>query len=67
MSALGQKQTYAVQKPHVRFTPESGHMQCTRPCLLWAISGHATIFSVNLEKPAVCVALNLGRDLARRV
>src|SRR4029453_5599372 len=27
-------------KSHVRFTPESGHLQCTRPCLLWANSGH---------------------------
>src|SRR5262249_18607637 len=25
---------------HVRFTPESGHSQCTRPCVLWAKSGH---------------------------
>jgi hypothetical protein len=25
---------------HVRFTPKSGHVQCTRPCLLWATSGH---------------------------
>jgi hypothetical protein len=24
---------------HVRFTPESGHAQCTRSCLLWANSG----------------------------
>jgi hypothetical protein len=24
---------------HVRFTPESGHVQRTRPCLLWANSG----------------------------
>src|SRR5262249_23844512 len=37
MSALGQKQTYA--KRDVRFTPESGHVQCTRQCLLWANSG----------------------------
>jgi len=26
-------------RAHVRFTPESGHVQCTRPCLLWAKSG----------------------------
>jgi len=26
----------------VRFTPKSGHVQCTRRCLLWANSGHAT-------------------------
>src|SRR5262249_2477556 len=25
----------------VRFTPKSGHVQCTRPCLLWANSGHS--------------------------
>ena len=24
---------------HVRFTPESGHVQCKRLCLLWAKSG----------------------------
>jgi hypothetical protein len=26
---------------HVRFTPESGHVQCSSSCLLWAISGHS--------------------------
>ena len=31
LSALGQKQTYAVQKPVVRFTPNSGHGQLHRP------------------------------------
>ena len=25
---------------HVCFTPESGHVRCTSPCLLWANSGH---------------------------
>src|SRR5262245_64993811 len=25
---------------HVHFTPESGHLQCTTACLLWAKSGH---------------------------
>jgi hypothetical protein len=25
---------------YVRFTPESGHVQCTRLCPLWANSGH---------------------------
>jgi hypothetical protein len=27
-------------KPDVRFTPESGHVQCTRGCPLSAKSGH---------------------------
>jgi hypothetical protein len=27
--------------PHVCFTPESGHVQCTSLCLLWANSGHS--------------------------
>jgi hypothetical protein len=25
----------------VCFTPESGHVQCTSSCPLWAISGHS--------------------------
>ena len=29
MSALGHKQTFAMQNRHVRFTPDSGHVQCT--------------------------------------
>src|SRR5262245_20424996 len=31
-------------KTDVRFTPESGHVRCTRPCLLGARSGH-TVFN----------------------
>jgi hypothetical protein len=27
-------------KAMLRFTPESGHVQCTSSCLLWANSGH---------------------------
>jgi len=30
---------------HVRFTPESGHLQCTSVCLLWANSGHRQAIS----------------------
>jgi hypothetical protein len=56
MSALGQKQTHAVQQrmsakgansghrqlfDHVRFTPNSGHVQRTSSCPLWANSGHS--------------------------
>jgi hypothetical protein len=40
MSAMGQKETFALQKRHVRFTPKSGHVRCNSPCLLWANSGH---------------------------
>jgi len=39
MSALGQKQTLALQKRRVCFTPKSGHLQCTSACPLWANSG----------------------------
>jgi hypothetical protein len=28
---------------HVRFTPESGLMQCSNACLLWANSGHGLL------------------------
>src|SRR5262245_36822925 len=30
---------------HVRFTPESGHVQCISPCPLWAKSGHHSTHS----------------------
>src|SRR5262245_59857079 len=30
-----------VDKRHVRFAPESGYVQCTSSCLLWANSGHS--------------------------
>jgi hypothetical protein len=29
-----------IAKSHVRFAPESGHLQCTSACPLRAISGH---------------------------
>jgi hypothetical protein len=31
---------HGAAKSHVCFTPESGHVQCTSSCLLWARSGH---------------------------
>src|SRR5215468_4155752 len=30
------------RKSHVRFTPKSGHVQCSSRCLLWANSRHRT-------------------------
>jgi hypothetical protein len=33
-----QKWTFVLR--HVRFTPESGHVQCKSQCPLWANSGH---------------------------
>src|SRR5262245_18316406 len=39
MSALGHEQTLR-DLNNVRFTPESGHMQCKQECPLWAKSGH---------------------------
>ena len=43
MSALGQKRTCAVPNVHVRFTPESGHVQCNSGCQLSANSGHLLV------------------------
>src|SRR5215510_8275761 len=37
-------------KNHVRFTPESGHVQRTRSCLLWANSGHSRRVRPFIEK-----------------
>jgi hypothetical protein len=36
---FGSKADICSAKRHVRFTPESGHVQCTSSCLLWAKSG----------------------------
>ena len=37
---FGSKADIAECETNVRFTPESGHLQCKPSCLLWAISGH---------------------------
>jgi hypothetical protein len=34
------KADIATSRRNVRFTPKSGHVHCTRACLLWANSGH---------------------------
>jgi hypothetical protein len=39
---FGSKADIRAAKCHVRFTPESGHVQCNGPCLLWAKSGHSS-------------------------
>ena len=40
MSALGESKSGLPAKGHVRFTPESGHVQCNSACPLSANSGH---------------------------
>jgi hypothetical protein len=40
MSALGQKQTYAVQKGMSALPPIADMCSATRDCPLWAKSGH---------------------------
>jgi hypothetical protein len=37
---FGSKADICGAKAHVRFTPESRHVQRTNGCLLWANSGH---------------------------
>jgi hypothetical protein len=56
--------------------PESGHLQCTRPCLLWANSEHWSIRSLRrrglaategrLTKPLVKRAQEIGLHAPRR-
>src|SRR5262245_21594108 len=38
---FGSKADMCSAMAYVRFAPESGHLQCTRPCLLWASSRHS--------------------------
>src|SRR5262245_11656582 len=35
-----------IRNGHVCFTPESGHVQRNRSCLLWAKSGHLQTYSI---------------------
>jgi hypothetical protein len=39
-------------KGYVRFTPESGHVQCIRSCLLWPIAEIKPIANVDLFRHA---------------
>ena len=41
---FGSKADMCSAKGHVRFTPNSGHVQCTNSCLLCANSGHLCLF-----------------------
>src|SRR5262245_37296047 len=53
---------------HVRFTPESGHVQCNSACPLWANSGHC-LYSISssarpdrgsgMERPNALAVLRL--------
>jgi hypothetical protein len=54
MSALPPIATAKADMPHgdVCFTPESGHVQCTSSCLLWAKSGHRPCQLTRQKAPA---------------
>ncbi len=56
MSALGHERTFRSAKRHVRFTPESRHVQCKTACPLSAKSGHeglaGTLFRRMQEREA---------------
>jgi hypothetical protein len=43
---FGSKADVTVSPLDVRFTPESGHLQCTSPCPLSARSGHSRTHSI---------------------
>src|SRR5262245_204326 len=43
-AAFGSKADIQRPRKHVRFTPESGHVQCNSRCPLWAKSGHWRLF-----------------------
>jgi hypothetical protein len=45
---FGSKADMCGAKGHVRFTPESGHVRCNGPCLLWAKSGHRAYHFIRL-------------------
>src|SRR5262245_36268550 len=48
---FGSKADICSAPTRVRFTPESGQLQCTSACPLWARSGHQTRRPVSQEDP----------------
>src|SRR5512143_1399063 len=46
---FGSKADICSAPTHVRFTPDSGHVQRTSSCLLWANSGHRALHSITLS------------------
>src|SRR5262249_60600139 len=46
---FGSKADICAAKSHVRFTRESGHLQCSSRCPLWAKSGHRHAYSAASE------------------
>ena len=51
------------RKSHVRFTPESGHVQRSRSCLLWARSGHRWHYSITSSaRPTSVLDTGNGRE-----
>ena len=56
MSALGHKRTFAVQKAHVRFTPKSGHVRCTRHVRFVPIADISAAKKIAIRSPRQRVA-----------
>jgi len=54
-----------MERCHVRFTPESGHVRCKTECLLWANSGHDN--GGRAHGLAVIPLLTLGCTLLHQV
>jgi hypothetical protein len=62
---FGSKADIRAAKSHVRFSAESGHLQCTRPCLLWANSGHGernSLLGLRLLLSQFWLGLKIGSD-----
>src|SRR5262245_44305789 len=66
MFAFGAKADMCSAKRHVSFTPESGHVQRTCGCLLWANSGHLVILVISRAHAAKRRAL-IGGEWGVRV
>jgi len=65
MTALGQKADICSAQRLVRFTPESGHVQCTSVCPLWANSGHWQLLFDHLSaRPSSLGGISIPSDLA---
>src|SRR5215813_13355570 len=65
MSALGPKADICAAPGHVRFTPKSGHVQCSSVCPLWADTVEKVVSDPPKRNNRIRTARYLNRNCVR--
>src|SRR5262249_20298862 len=62
---FGSKADICTAPAHVRFTPKSGHLQCTSPCPLWADTVEKVVSDPPKRNNRIRTARYLNRNCVR--